>query len=84
MSGPGRLTHTTRPALSASVPGTITGAAPVSTGHSAEPAASALDGALGSVLPLALTSSGTNSLRIWPSEATAACRPQLVLTFGDE
>ncbi|KPC78453.1 MULTISPECIES: DNRLRE domain-containing protein [unclassified Streptomyces] len=78
------VTHNTRPALSTSVLGTITGAASVSTGYSAELNASALDGALGSVFSLALTSSGTDGLRIWPSEATAACRPQLVLTFGDE
>ncbi|MFE9724291.1 hypothetical protein ACFYQ5_12060 [Streptomyces sp. NPDC005794] len=64
--------------------GTITGAAPVSTGHSAELEASALGGALGSTTSLASTSSGTDRLRIWSSEATAAHRPQLVLTFGDE
>ncbi|MFD5037012.1 hypothetical protein ACFWMX_10910 [Streptomyces sp. NPDC058378] len=78
------VTHDTRPALSTSVPGTITGAAPVSTDHSAEPAASAPGGALGSVTSLALTGSGTDSLRIRSGEATAACRPQLVLTFGVE
>ncbi|CAM5368017.1 LamG-like jellyroll fold domain-containing protein [Streptomyces atroolivaceus] len=78
------VTYNTRPALSTSVLGTITGAASVSTDHSAELDASALDGALGSVSSLALTSSGTDSLRIWSSEATAAYRPQLVLTFGVE
>ncbi|WST35123.1 DNRLRE domain-containing protein [Streptomyces sp. NBC_01166] len=78
------VTYNTRPALSTSVLGTITGAASVSTDHSVELDASALDGALGSVTSLALTSSGTDSLRIWSSEATAAYRPQLVLTFGVE
>ena len=78
------VTYNTRPALSTSVLGTITGASSVSTGYSAALDASALDGALGSVSSLALTSSGTDSLRIWSSEATAAYRPQLVLTFGDE
>ncbi|MET9594268.1 DNRLRE domain-containing protein [Streptomyces sp. NPDC006516] len=78
------VTHNTRPALSTSVLGTITGASSVSTGYSAALDASALDGALGSVSSLALTSSGTDSLRIWSSEATTAYRPQLVLTFGDE
>ncbi|AGJ57956.1 MULTISPECIES: DNRLRE domain-containing protein [Streptomyces] len=78
------VTYSTRPTLSTSVPGTITGASAVSTDHSADLDATALDGALGSVTSLALTSSGTDSLRIWSSEATAACRPQLVLTFGDE
>lgn len=78
------VTHDTRPSLSTTVPGTITGAASVSTDCSAELNASALGGALGSATSLALTSSGTDSLRIWSSEATAAHRPQLVLTFGDE
>ncbi|MFJ6855540.1 hypothetical protein ACIQM3_34300 [Streptomyces sp. NPDC091271] len=76
--------HNTRPTPSASGPGTITGAPSVSTGHSAELDASAPDGALGSVSSLALTSSGTDSLRNRSSEATAACRPQLVLTIGVE
>ncbi|MYQ36887.1 Concanavalin A-like lectin/glucanases superfamily protein [Streptomyces sp. LamerLS-316] len=78
------VTYNTRPALSSSVLGTITGAVSVSTDYSAELDASALGGALGSVTSLALTGSGTDSLRIWSSEATAAHRPQLVLTFGVE
>ncbi|MEV6263166.1 LamG-like jellyroll fold domain-containing protein [Streptomyces sp. NPDC051784] len=78
------VTYNTRPALSTSVLGTVTGATSVSTDYSAELNAPALDGALGSVTSLALTSGGTDSLRIWSSEATAAYRPQLVLTFGDE
>ncbi|WP_406465023.1 DNRLRE domain-containing protein [Streptomyces sp. NBC_00111] len=78
------VTHNTRPTLSTSVLGTISGATSVSTGYSAELNASALGGALGSATSLALTGSGTDSLRIWSSEATAAYRPQLVLTFGDE
>ncbi|MEV8229846.1 LamG-like jellyroll fold domain-containing protein [Streptomyces sp. NPDC079167] len=78
------VTYNTRPALATSVLGTITGAASVSTDHSAELDASALGGALGSATSLALTGSGTDSLRIWSSEATAAYRPQLVLTFGVE
>ncbi|MFF4248813.1 DNRLRE domain-containing protein [Streptomyces sp. NPDC001822] len=78
------VTYNTRPTLSTSVLGTITGASAVSTGYSADLDATALGGALGSATSLALTSSGTDSLRIWSSEATAAYRPQLVLTFGDE
>lgn len=78
------LTGSTRPALRASAPGTATGAAPAPTGHSAEPNASAPDGALGSVSSLALTGSGTDSPRVRPGEATAACGPQLFLTFGVE
>ncbi|MET9976373.1 DNRLRE domain-containing protein [Streptomyces microflavus] len=79
------VTYNSRPALSASVLGTITGATAVSTDHSVELTAPALGGALGSAYSLALTSSGTDSLRIWSSEAgSAASRPQLVLTFGAE
>ncbi|MEV2246384.1 hypothetical protein [Streptomyces sp. NPDC049970] len=78
------VTHSTRPTLSTSVPGTMTGATRVSTDHSVDLAATAPDGALGSVSSLAPTSGGTGSIRFWPSEATAALRPQLVLTFGDE
>ncbi|MGW4229348.1 DNRLRE domain-containing protein [Streptomyces sp. NPDC004980] len=78
------VTYNTRPTLAASVLGTITGASQVSTDHSVDLDASALEGALGSLSSLALTSSGTDSLRIWSSEATAAHRPQLVLTFGAE
>ncbi|MFD4689385.1 DNRLRE domain-containing protein [Streptomyces sp. NPDC058463] len=79
------VTYNTRPALAATVLGTITGATSVSTDDTVELNASALGGALGSVYSLALTSSGTDSLRIWSGEAgTAAYRPQLVLTFGAE
>ncbi|MFD9543105.1 DNRLRE domain-containing protein [Streptomyces sp. NPDC060022] len=79
------VTYNTRPALTATVLGTITGATSVSTDDTVELNASALGGALGSVYSLALTSSGTDSLRIWSGEAgTAAYRPQLVLTFGAE
>lgn len=79
------VTYNSRPALSASVLGTITGAIAVSTDYSVELTAPALGGALGSAYSLALTSSGTDSLRIWSSEAgSAASRPQLVLTFGAE
>ncbi|MFJ1588795.1 DNRLRE domain-containing protein [Kitasatospora albolonga] len=79
------VTYNTRPALAASVLGTITGATAVSTDYSVELTAPALGGALGSACSLALTSSGTDSLRVWSSEAgSAASRPQLVLTFGAE
>ncbi|MFD4778567.1 LamG-like jellyroll fold domain-containing protein, partial [Streptomyces sp. NPDC058427] len=79
------VTYNSRPSLATTVLGTISGAAEVSTGYSVELNAPALGGALGSAYSLALTSGGTDSLRIWSSEvATAAWRPQLVLTFGAE
>ncbi|MEV7404422.1 LamG-like jellyroll fold domain-containing protein [Streptomyces sp. NPDC091267] len=79
------VTYSTRPSLATTVLGTISGATAVSTDYSVELNAPALGGALGSAYSLALTSSGTDSLRIWSGEvATAAYRPQLVLTFGAE
>ncbi|MFE9848661.1 DNRLRE domain-containing protein [Streptomyces sp. NPDC005576] len=79
------VTYNTRPALGATVLGTITGATAVSTDYTVALDASALSGALGSATSLALTNTGTDSLRIWSSEiSTAAYRPQLVLTFGAE
>ncbi|WP_406447667.1 hypothetical protein OG782_02150 [Streptomyces sp. NBC_00876] len=78
-------TRTTRPSLASTVPGTISGATAVSTGYAVEPNTPAPGGALRSASSLALTSSGTDSLRVWSGEvATAAHRPQLVLTFGAE
>lgn len=79
------VTYNTRPSLATTVLGTISGATAVSTDYAVELNAPALGGALGSAYSLALTSSGTDSLRIWSGEvATAAYRPQLVLTFGAE
>ncbi|MFF1921967.1 hypothetical protein ACFVW8_15505 [Streptomyces sp. NPDC058221] len=79
------VTYDSRPSLAMTVLGTISGATEVSTGHSVHLSAPAPGGALGSACSLALTSSGTDGLRIWSSEvATAAWRPQLVLTFGAE
>ncbi|WNI26392.1 DNRLRE domain-containing protein [Streptomyces sp. ITFR-16] len=79
------VTYNTRPSLATTVLGTISGATDISTGYSVDLNAPALGGALGSSYSLALTNSGTDSLRIWSGEvATAAQRPQLVLTFGAE
>jgi hypothetical protein len=79
------VTHSSRPAPTAAAPGTITGATAVSADHSVELSAPAPGGALGSSYSLALTSSGTDSPRIWSVEAgSAAFRPQHVLTFGAE
>lgn len=79
------VTYNTRPSLATTVLGTISGATAVSTDYSVELNAPVLGGALGSAYSFALTSSGTDSLRIWSGEvATAAYRPQLVLTFGAE
>ncbi|MEW1615995.1 MULTISPECIES: hypothetical protein [unclassified Streptomyces] len=72
------LTHDSRPALRAPVPGRITGATAVSTGRSVELIAPAPGGALGSAYSLALTGSGTHSPRVRSGEAgSAAYRPQL-------
>ncbi|MEU1471057.1 LamG-like jellyroll fold domain-containing protein [Streptomyces sp. NPDC005761] len=79
------VTYTTRPSLAPTVLGTISGATAVSTDYTVELNAPVLGGALGSSYSLAVTNNGADSLRIWSSEvATAAYRPQLVLTFGAE
>ncbi|WP_411081087.1 hypothetical protein [Streptomyces sp. cmx-18-6] len=72
------LTHNSRPALVASVPGISTGAPAVSTDRSVELIAPAPGGALGFASSLAPTGHGTDSPRGWSGEAaSAASRPQL-------
>lgn len=79
------VTYNTHPSLAATVLGTISGATAVSTDYAVELNAPVLGGALDSAYSLALTNSGGDSLSVWSSEvATAAYRPQLVLTFGAE
>ncbi|NED82242.1 DNRLRE domain-containing protein [Streptomyces sp. SID11233] len=66
-------------------PGTVSGATAVSTGYSVELDAPAPGGALGPAYSSVLTGDGADSLRIRSGDvATAAHRPQLVLTFGAE
>ncbi|MDT9690051.1 DNRLRE domain-containing protein [Streptomyces sp. P9(2023)] len=77
------VTYTNRPALGASSIGTLSGAVDGSTVYSATLDTSAVTAALGGSYSLALTSTGTDPLWLWSSEATAAeGTPQLVLTFG--
>ncbi|WP_431951658.1 LamG-like jellyroll fold domain-containing protein [Actinacidiphila sp. bgisy167] len=77
------VTYTNRPALSSTVLGTLSGAtAPQSTYETAL-TTGALAGALGGSYDLALTSTGTDALWLWSSEAAGAVNhPVLVLTFG--
>ncbi|MFG2311910.1 LamG-like jellyroll fold domain-containing protein [Streptomyces sp. NPDC048566] len=76
-------TYSTRPTVSATSVGTLSGATDLSTVYSAALDTSALSPALGGAYDLALTSTGTDALWLWSSEASAAENtPQLVLTFG--
>ncbi|MGW0846284.1 LamG-like jellyroll fold domain-containing protein [Streptomyces sp. NPDC002787] len=76
-------TYASRPAVSTTVVGTLSGATDLSTVYSATLDASALSPALGGSYDLALTSTGTDALWLWSGEAsTAENTPQLVLTFG--
>ncbi|MFD7990284.1 CBM96 family carbohydrate-binding protein [Streptomyces mexicanus] len=76
-------TYTSRPAVSSTAVGTLSGATDVSTLYSATLDTAALSPALGGSYNLALTSTGTDALWLWSSEAPAAENtPQLVLTFG--
>ncbi|MGW6564081.1 CBM96 family carbohydrate-binding protein [Streptomyces sp. NPDC054975] len=77
------VTYNNRPALGPDPVGTLQGAVDGSTLYSAPLDTSAVSAALGSSYSLALTSTGTDPLWLWSSEATAAeGTPQLVLTFG--
>ncbi|MFD1659895.1 LamG-like jellyroll fold domain-containing protein [Streptomyces caeni] len=76
-------TYASKPAVSQTVVGTLSGATDVSTLYSAALDTTALSPALGGSYDLALTSTGTDSLWLWSHEASAAENtPQLVLTFG--
>jgi hypothetical protein len=69
--------------VSSTVVGTLSGATGLSTVYSATLDTKALSQALGGAYDLALTSTGTDALWLWSSEASAAENtPQLVLTFG--
>jgi hypothetical protein len=77
------LTYNDRPALAPGAIGTLSGATDGSAVYSAALSTSALSAALGGSYSVALTSTGTDPLWLWSSEATAAeGTPQLVLTFG--
>ncbi|MEU4266690.1 DNRLRE domain-containing protein [Streptomyces sp. NPDC026092] len=77
------VTYNNRPALGSGAVGTLSGAVDGSTVYSAALDTPAVAAALGSSYGLALTSTGTDPLWLWSSEATAAeGTPQLVLTFG--
>ncbi|WP_328535641.1 LamG-like jellyroll fold domain-containing protein [Streptomyces sp. NBC_00344] len=79
----GALTYNNRPALGSGTLGTLSGATDGSTVYSASLDTAALSSALGGSYSLALTSTGTDPLWLWSSEATAnEGTPQLVLTFG--
>ncbi|MFF8605710.1 LamG-like jellyroll fold domain-containing protein [Streptomyces sp. NPDC015346] len=77
------VTYDTRPALGPEPVGTLTGATDGSAVYSAALDTSAVSARLGGSYSLALTSTGTDPLWLWSSEAAAAeGTPQLVLTFG--
>jgi hypothetical protein len=81
-SGTG-TTFTSKPTLGTTPLGTLAGAPDGSAVHSIPLDTAALSAALGTSYSLGLTSTGTDALWIWSSEATAADGPpQLVLTFG--
>ncbi|MEU0783851.1 LamG-like jellyroll fold domain-containing protein, partial [Streptomyces sp. NPDC006173] len=65
-------TFTSKPALSSTSVGTLSGAADLLTVYSATLDTSALSPALGGSYGLALTSTGTDALWVWSSEASAA------------
>ncbi|MDX6312212.1 MAG: hypothetical protein QOF44_1676 [Streptomyces sp.] len=77
------VTYNTRPTVSSTVLGTLTGATTISTAYSVPLDISQLTGSLGSPYAVALTSTGTDSLWLWSREVSSTAKqPQLVLTFG--
>ncbi|MCJ1680859.1 DNRLRE domain-containing protein [Streptomyces sp. APSN-46.1] len=81
-SGEG-TTFNTKPTLGTTPLGSIAGVPDGSAVHNVELDTAAVSAVLGTTYSLGLTSTGTDALWIWSSEATAADGvPQLVLTFG--
>ncbi|TLQ47195.1 CBM96 family carbohydrate-binding protein [Streptomyces marianii] len=76
-------TYASKPAVSGTAIGTLTGMTELSSLYSTALDTGALSPALGGSYDLALTSTGTDALWLWSGEASAAENtPQLVLTFG--
>ncbi|MEV8530915.1 DNRLRE domain-containing protein [Streptomyces sp. NPDC051211] len=83
-SGAG-TTFNTKPTLGTTPLGSITGIADGSAVHSVDLDTATVSLMLGTSYSMGLTSTGTDPLWIWSSEATAAeGTPQLILTFGPE
>ncbi|GHB48844.1 hypothetical protein GCM10010347_18410 [Streptomyces cirratus] len=76
-------TFNTKPTLGTTPLGSIAGVPDGSAVQSVELDTTAVSSVLGTGYSMALTSTGTDPLWIWSSEATAAdAAPQLILTFG--
>ncbi|MET9962902.1 DNRLRE domain-containing protein [Streptomyces sp. NPDC006326] len=79
----GGTTYTNRPAVGAPALGGFAGVPDGSAVHTAALNTATVAGALGTAYGLALTSTGTDALWLWSSEAQAnEGTPQLTLTFG--
>jgi hypothetical protein len=77
------VAYNSRPALSSTVLGTLSGATTVSTSFTVPLDVSQLSGSLGGSSSMALTSAGTDALWLWSRQAASQANgPRLVLTFG--
>ncbi|MFD1715609.1 DNRLRE domain-containing protein [Amnibacterium flavum] len=77
------VTWTNRPTGIGVRLGALTGATALNTNYTVQLDAAALQGLLGTTASFALTSTGTDNVRLWSNNAAnAAYRPTLVLTFG--
>ncbi|MFG2299931.1 LamG-like jellyroll fold domain-containing protein [Actinacidiphila glaucinigra] len=77
------VAYNSRPALSPTVLGTLSGATTVSTSYTVPLDVSQLTGSLGGSYALALTSTGTDAMWLWSRQAASQANgPRLVLTFG--
>ncbi|WP_419994388.1 DUF7594 domain-containing protein [Streptomyces boninensis] len=74
------VTYANRPGLGSGTLGTLSGATGLNTDYSADLSTAALSGGLGGDYDLALTSAGSDALRVWARETSND--PKLTLTFG--
>jgi Fibronectin type 3 domain-containing protein len=78
----GTVTWNTRPTAFGDLLGTITGATATNTPYTSTLSAASLQGLVGTTVSIALTTAGTDNLRLWSSEATTASyRPLLTLVY---
>lgn len=77
----GTVTWNTRPTGAGPLVGSLSGATATNTAYTVTLNATQLAGLVGTSTSFAVTSTGTDNLRLWSNEASAAYRPLLTLTY---
>ena len=75
------ITWSNRPTTAAGNLGTISGASANNTPYTTNLSAATLDDHLGETVTVRISGSGSDNLRLWSGEATAAYRPTITFTF---